>query len=60
MTLDMLRSGMLEESSEFKSFYYDKYHLLVAYLLDVKKVEIEDLLNGKYKKNEVENELRSF
>lgn len=53
MTLDMLRSGMLEESSEFKSFYYDKYHLLVAYLLDVKKVEIEDLLNGKYKKTKL-------
>lgn len=58
-TLEMLRSGMLEEGSEFKSYYYDKYHLLVAYLLDVKKVNIEDFLNGKYKKSDVENELKN-
>jgi hypothetical protein len=58
-TLEMLKSGMLEESFEFKSYYYDKYHLLISYLLDVKKVKIEDILHGMYIKSEVEKELKN-
>lgn len=57
-TLEMFRNGMLEESYGFKPYYYDKYHLLVEYLLDVKKVSTEDFLHGKYEKPQVEKELK--
>ncbi len=56
-TLDLLKSGKLAEGPVFMAYYYDKYHLLMSYLLDRKKVSIEEILSGKFKSFEVEKEL---
>jgi hypothetical protein len=58
-TLADFKSGRLEALS-FDSHLYDRYHLLISYLLDMKKVNIDDVLANKYKESDVEKELKSF